>query len=177
MNLRLLRGHPPEANRISLEWDPHSLSGRESSNQGVPNSLDVPGEVETAASGTGGGSSSGATGEVNSGNGKATADSTLTTATTTAILAMASPPILNYVLEFSEASESPGYSRRIEIPGEKTQVKVDNLSPASVYLFRVRAINSAGSGPPSAYLLVRTANVPPSVPPNNVCSFISTFLM
>ncbi|CAL8083145.1 unnamed protein product [Orchesella dallaii] len=157
VNLRLLRGRTPEASRVYLEWDAPPLLASET-HEGAPFSglsgmVHVPGDFATspaAAATTSGGTT------------------TTTTMLTTAILAVASPPILRYVLEFSESSETPSFTKRIEIAGEKTQVKVDNLSPASVYLFRVRAINSAGSGPPSVHLLVRTANVPPSVPPNNV---------
>jgi len=149
--LRLLRGRTPEASRVYLEWDAPPLSASET-HEGAPFSglsgmVHVPGDFATSPAAT---------------------STTTTTMLTTAILAVASPPILRYVLEFSESSESPSFTKRIEIPGEKTQVKVDNLSPATVYLFRVRAINSAGAGPPSVHLLVRTANVPPSVPPNNV---------
>lgn len=176
MNLRLLRGTTPEANRVYLEWDA-PLLGKETHERAPISGLSggvvhVPGDFATSTTGAGASAATSTT------SGGTTTTTMLTTATTTNILSMASPPILRYVLEFAESTSSaaessqspPSFSKRIEIPGEKTQVKVDNLSPASVYLFRVRAINSAGSGPPSAHLLVRTANVPPSVSPNNVCT-------
>lgn len=167
VNLRLLRGQAPEASRVYLEWDAPPLVGKETHDgapiSGLSGVVHVPGDfaTSTAAATTSGG----------------TTTTTMLTTTTANLASPAFPPILRYVLEFTESAEIPSFSKMMEIAGEKTQVKVDNLKPALVYLFRVRAINSAGSGPPSVHLLVRTANVPPSVPPNNVHSpSLSLFL-
>lgn len=73
-----------------------------------------------------------------------------------------------YVLEFSLQEDKEPFSHSLQVTGDKREARVDNLAPAAQYLFRVRAVNSAGKGAPSEPLLIRTPNVPPAAPPTNV---------
>ena len=77
-------------------------------------------------------------------------------------------PVLTYIIEYSLAGEKNAFPiQRLEVLGESTQVKVENLCPSTLYSFRVAAVNSAGSGP-HAELVVRTLAAPPASAPGNV---------
>ncbi|CAG7701335.1 unnamed protein product [Allacma fusca] len=80
------------------------------------------------------------------------------------------PPtqVITYLVEYSIAGDKSGFPiQRLDILGERTQVKIENLFPSSTYIFRVSGVNSAGNGPP-AEIVARTLSSPPSAPPSNV---------
>lgn len=86
-------------------------------------------------------------------------------------------PVLTYIIEYSLVGDKSSFPiQRLDVLGESTAVKVESLSPSTLYSFRVAAVNSAGSGPP-AELVVRTLSAPPANAPGNVSDHSVTYVM
>ncbi|XP_051993694.1 protein tyrosine phosphatase receptor type Db [Xyrauchen texanus] len=75
-------------------------------------------------------------------------------------------PVSYYIIQYRPTSSSDVFKEIDAIA--TTRYSVGGLSPYSHYHFRVMAVNSIGSGPPSPTVEARTAEQAPSSPPRRV---------
>ncbi|CAG9123879.1 unnamed protein product [Plutella xylostella] len=78
-------------------------------------------------------------------------------------------PIINYIVQFKEASEPwPTTPQKVIVPGSVTSASVQNLQPATSYHLRIIAENRLGQSEPSQLVQVTTTEEVPSGPPLDV---------
>uniref|UniRef100_A0A671SHT7 Contactin-4-like n=1 Tax=Sinocyclocheilus anshuiensis TaxID=1608454 RepID=A0A671SHT7_9TELE len=76
--------------------------------------------------------------------------------------------VLGYELRYWEKNEKEDTASLLRTVGNRTMAIIQGLKGSTTYYIKVRAYNTAGTGPPSPAVNVTTKKPPPSQPPSKV---------